>query len=142
MGKINWLAIVVSVVAGSIIGFLWYGLFFMDVWAAGNSLTFEGDKIFKNGAEIPANSSAMAFNTLSMVVYAFFLHWLINKTGDKTWKSGTLLGLVIGLVNWVAIFVSNNFSHADGSLTLIDGSYALVLWTVMAGIIGGWRKDV
>ena len=46
MGKINWLAIVVSVVAGSIIGFLWYGLFFMDVWAAGNSLTFEGDKIF------------------------------------------------------------------------------------------------
>ncbi|MFT5997611.1 MAG: hypothetical protein ACI81P_000056 [Neolewinella sp.] len=30
LSKINWLAVLVSAIAGIFIGFLWYGLFFMD----------------------------------------------------------------------------------------------------------------
>lgn len=141
MGKINWIAVVAATVAGSVIGFLWYGLFFMDQWASANNLVIEGDKIIKNGVEVPPNNLSMVFNTLSMVVYALFLTWLINKTGDKSWVKGATLGFIIGVINWIGIYINNSFAMADGSLSLVDGSYSLVLWTVMAAIIGGLRKD-
>jgi hypothetical protein len=141
MGKINWLAIIAAVVAGSLIGFLWYGALFMDKWALANNLVVEGEKVIKNGVEVPANNLSMLWNSLSMVVYALFMNWLINKTGDKTWQKGATLGAIIGAVNWIGHYVNNSFAHIDGSLALIDGSYAFVLWTVMGAIIGGWRKD-
>jgi len=39
--KINWLAILASAVAGMALGFLFYGVLFLDIWAAGNGLTLD-----------------------------------------------------------------------------------------------------
>ena len=141
MSKINWIAIIIATIAGSLVGLLWYGFLFNSAWAGAHNLVMEGDKIIKNGIEIPANNFSMVFNALSMVIYALFLTYLTNKTGDKTWMSGARLGFIIGIVNWIAIYVNNSFSFTDNILSLIDGSYALVLWTVLAAIVGGMRKE-
>ncbi|MEL7161475.1 MAG: DUF1761 family protein, partial [Bacteroidota bacterium] len=41
--KTNWIAVIVAAVAGMFIGFLWYGLFFMDAWGEAVGLTSEDD---------------------------------------------------------------------------------------------------
>ncbi len=96
--KTNWLAIVVAVVAGMAIGFLWYGALFNEQWMAGNGFTMEGEKMFKNGVEIPMSSTPMIFNTIAMVAYALLMNWLLGLAGARTWMDGAKVGAVIGLI--------------------------------------------
>lgn len=140
MRNTNWLAIAAAVVAGMAIGFLWYGVLFNEQWMAGNSITMDGDKMFKNGIEQITSSMPMIYNTIGMAIYAIFMDWLIYRTQDTTWAKGATLGFILGLVMLVSIFLTNNFSMSPESLTMIDGSYSLVLFTVIGAIIGGWRK--
>ena len=45
-------------------------------------------------------------------------------------------------VKFAAFFdtIGNLFAMNPMSLTTVDGSYALVLFTVMGAILGGWQK--
>jgi hypothetical protein len=139
--KINWLSIISAVVASMAIGFLWYGALFQNQWMAGNGITVEGEKMFKNGTEIHSTYSPMIFNSLAMIVYSLFMNWLIGKTRDNTWMKGGTLGFVLGLILLIGVFINNMFAMSPTSLSMVDGSYALVLWTVIGAIIGGMKKD-
>lgn len=139
--KINWLSIIAAVVAAGAIGFLWYGALFQPQWMAGNGITMEGEKMLKNGVEVPMSNTPMIFNTIASLIYALFMNWLIGKTGDNSWMKGGTLGFVFGLILMIGIFVNNMFASTSTSLSMIDGSYALVLWTVIGAIIGGMKKD-
>ena len=90
--KTNWLAIVLSVVVSMSIGFLWYGVLFQTQWMAGNGITMEGEKLFKNGAEMPMSSMPMMVNTVVMVVYALVMNWLLGKLNVRTWQAGAAIG--------------------------------------------------
>lgn len=140
MRNTNWLAVAAAVVAGMAIGFLWYGALFQNQWMAGNGISMDGDIVFKDGVEQPMSSMPMIVNTLAMIIYAIFMDWLIFKTNDTTWAKGATLGLILGLVMLVGVYVGNLFAMAPMSLSMVDGSYSLVLFTVMGAIIGGWRK--
>lgn len=140
MRNTNWLAIAVSVVAGMAIGFLWYGALFQNQWMEGNGITMDGDTVLKDGIEQVSSSTPMIINTLAMAIYAIFMDWLINKTQDTSWAKGATLGLILGLVMVVSIYVGNLFAMSPISLTMVDGSYSMVLFTVIGAIIGGWRK--
>ncbi|MCB0648373.1 MAG: DUF1761 domain-containing protein [Saprospiraceae bacterium] len=140
MRNTNWLAIAAAVVAGMAIGFLWYGALFQNQWMAGNGISMNGDITLKDGVEQPMSSMPMIANTLAMVIYAIFMDWLIFKTNDTTWAKGATLGLILGLVMLVGVYVGNLFAMAPMSLSMVDGSYSLVLFTAMGAIIGGWRK--
>lgn len=137
--KTNWLAIIVAAVAGMAIGFLWYGVLFQNQWMAGNGITMEGDKAFKNGVEMPMSALPMVANMVAMLVYAYFMSWLAGKTGHTTFSKAATLGGIIGLILLISVFTNNLFS-ADTALTGVDGSYALVLFIVIGTIAGGWRK--
>ncbi|MBV6439236.1 MAG: hypothetical protein EPGJADBJ_00875 [Saprospiraceae bacterium] len=138
--KTNWLAIAASAVGGMIIGFLWYGFLFNKLWMDGNGFTMEGDKMFKNGAEVPMSFAPMIINTLVMAVYALVMDWLLKKMNVSTWQSGATVGAAIGLLMVLGVFVGNMFAMNPMSLTLIDGSYSLVLFTLIGAIVGGWHK--
>ena len=138
--KTNWLAIAASVVVGMLMGFLWYGMLFQNQWMAGNGFTMEGDKMFKNGAEIPMSATPMIVNTIVMLVYALIMNWLLNKMSISTWQSGAMVGGGIGLLMAFGILTGNMFAQNPMSLTMVDGSYSLVLFALMGAIIGGWRK--
>ncbi len=140
MRNTNWLAVAAATVAGMAIGFLWYGALFQDQWMAGNGISMDGDTVLKDGVEQPMSSMPMVINTLAMIIYAIFMDWIIFKTNDTTWAKGATLGLILGLVMVVSVYVGNLFAMAPMSLSMVDGSYALVLFTVMGAIIGGWRK--
>jgi hypothetical protein len=138
--KTNWLAIAVSAVAGMLIGFLWYGMLFQNQWMAGNGFTMEGEKMFKNGAEIPMSATPMIVNVIVMLVYALIMSWLLNKMNVSTWQTGATIGAGIGVLMVLGILTGNMFAQNPMSLTLVDGSYSFVLFVVIGAIVGGWRK--
>jgi hypothetical protein len=138
--KTNWLAIAAAVVVSMIIGFLWYGLLFQNQWMAGNGFTMEGEKMFKDGVEIPMSSTPMIFNTIAMVVYALIMNWLLGRIGANTWMDGAKVGGAIGLMMAVGVYIGNLFAQNPMSLTMVDGSYSLVLFTLIGAIVGGWQK--
>lgn len=140
--KTNWLAIVACVVAGMVLGFLWYGMLFLDTWAAGNGFTMdkEAHKMFRDGVEVSGDNSAMIFNTGAMFIYALILNWLLGRTNSNTRADGATVGAAIGLIGAIGVFISDKFSMSPTSLSMVDGSYVLVLFTVMGAILGGWLK--
>ncbi len=138
--KTDWLAIAVSAVAGMLIEFLWYGMLFQNQWMAGNGFTMEGEKMFKNGAEIPMSATPMIVNVVVMLVYALIMNWLLNKMNVSTWQAGATIGAGIGVLMILGILTGNMFAQNSMSLTLVDGSYSFVLFVVIGAIVGGWRK--
>ncbi len=138
--KTNWLAIAAAAVAGMVIGFLWYGALFNAQWMAGNGITMDGERMLKNGVEVPMSSMPMIVNFLAMAVYAVVMNWLLGKMNISNWASGATVGAGIGLIMLLNVLTGNLFANAPSSLTLVDGSYSLVLFTVIGAIVGGWQK--
>ena len=136
----NWLAIAVAVVASMFLGFMWYGFLFDQQWMAGNGITQEGDKYFKNGAEMPMDPTPMIVNTLAMVVYALAMNWLLRRMNVTTWAGGATAGAVVGGIMLFGIATGHMFAGAASNLILVDGLYSLVLFTLVGAIVGGWQK--
>ncbi len=138
--KTNWLALVVSALVGIALGFVWYGLLFSNQWMAGNGITMDAaGKMMKNGAEMPHSNLPMIVNTVSLLVYAYIMNWLVNKTSSFDLKSGATLGAMIGLIHLFGIYTGNRFAGNPISLSMVDGFYTFLLFTVMGTIIGAWR---
>lgn len=140
--KTNWLAVVASVVSAMMIGFLWYGALFQNPWMTGNGITASEDglKMYKYGAEMDMSPTPMIVNTFFMLVYALIINWLLNKANARNLQSGTLIGLAVGVTHLLNIIVGNLFAANPTSLSMVDGSYSLVLFTLMGAILGGWQK--
>jgi len=140
--KTNWLAIVASVVVSMVIGFLWYGALFQQQWMAGNGITVSEDEtaMFKDGVALDMSMTPMIVNIFFMVVYGLIMNWLINKTNSYGWQSGMMVGLALGVTHTLNVIVGNLFASNPSSLSMVDGSYSLVLFTVMGTIIGAMQK--
>jgi Protein of unknown function (DUF1761) len=143
--KTNWIAVSVAAVGGVIIGMLWYALLFTDTWMAGNGITTEGVgegmKMLKNGVlQSDDSASCMVFNFLAMVAYSLIMNWLLQRANITTLKDGAIFGAVIGVISVIGIFVGNMFAHTAMSLSMVDASYSLALFTFMGGLLGGWQK--
>jgi hypothetical protein len=138
--KTNWIAIIISAIVGMFLGFLWYGYLFQSQWSAANGITLEGGKYMQNGTEIPTSATPMIFNTAAMILYPLLLNWLLGLTRTNTWTEGAKVGGAIGLMMASGITVGNMFANNPISLSVVDGSYSLVLFTLMGTILGGWTK--
>ncbi len=140
--KINWLAIVVSTLAGMLIGFLFYGFLFLDAWqVAVGFATPDNVNFTKHGSPVILDPiTPMIINTLLMVGYGVFMTWLTGKTGRASAAGGATLGAVIGLLIAAASAVGNMFAMEPTMLSIIDGSYHVLLFAVIGAIVGGWRK--
>jgi hypothetical protein len=75
-----------------------------------------------------------------MLVYAAIMNWLLQKMNVSTWATGATVGASIGLLMALGILTGNLFAGSPSSLTMVDGSYSLVLFAVIGAIVGGWRK--
>ena len=140
--RTNWLAVAASAVAGILVGVLWYAFLFTNQWMVGNGITMDSGqtKMFKHGVEVSTDSSAMIFNTVAMVIYAVLMNWLLQRANARTLASGATIGVVIGAMSAIGVYVNNMFSMDSSSLSMIDGSYIFVLFTVMGAILGAWQK--
>ncbi len=138
--KTNWLAILVCVILGMAMGFIWYGALFQNQWMSGNGITMTGDQMFKNGVAMEMSMTPMIFNTVAMIIYALLMNWLVQNTGSTNLMSGLTVGAVIGLLHLLGIITGNMFAGNPMSLSLVDGSYTFALFAVMGAILGAWQK--
>lgn len=140
--KTNWLSIVASVGVSMVIGFLWYGALFQKQWMAGNGITLNEDEttMFKDGITLEMSMTPMIVNILFMIVYALIINWLINKMNSRGWQSGMMVGLAVGITHTLNVIVGNLFASNPSSLSMVDGSYSLVLFTAIGTIMGAMQK--
>lgn len=138
--KTNWKAIAAATVACFLVGFLWYGLLFTDTWMAGNGITMEGDKAFKNGVEMSSNPFPMVFNIIAMLVNTLLVNWFMQRMGVHSLGGGIQVGGVIGFIMALGVVTGNLFAASPNSLSFVDGSYSVVIFTAIGAILGGWPQ--
>lgn len=128
---VNWIAILVSVVANMVIGAVWYGVF-ANPWMEG---------IGKTRADIEASQDWRPYGVaiLNSFLMAFVLANVIAWSG----ATGLVGGLVTGLIMWLGFTgfaMASNHAFEGRSLTLwlINSGTYLVGLMVMGAILGVW----
>jgi len=74
---INWVAVVIAVVLLEGLGFVWYGILFVDAWTE----AMRAAGMPPNNSDVAVMQSIGAVNTLVIVVG---LSWLTNRLGATT----------------------------------------------------------
>lgn len=129
--NLNWLAVLVAAIVHMVIGSLWYGPIFGNVWmkAVGKTRETLGNPV------VPMITS-MVMNVLMTIGCAIIL----NNIAGLTLGTGILIGLIIGLLFVTAAsFTSNAFDGANKMLPVLFGGYQTVAMTLVALILTLWR---
>jgi len=124
--------ILLAAVAFFMIGWLWYGVLFMEKWMALEGMSADGSD--------PAGST-MAIGFLISLLQALGVAGMMSAFG----KSGIGSGLKAGLLAWLFFAVplmAYRWNYADGPAELfhIDIAHLLVGYLVMGLIYGVLRK--
>ena len=133
LGSLNWIAIVVCVVASVVIGFTWYHpAVFFKAWRKGIGKS-EGDQ---------TNPSPVLylFTILAAFVEAVSLAFLTKTMGSTTLAAGAGAGFMLWL-GFVAPtnLVNNLFAGRGWKVWLIEAGDHLVYLLVAGAILGTWH---
>ena len=130
----HWLPFVIAVLLPMIVGSLWYGPLFGKIWMGMIDLTEEKIKETLN----PAKSYGGSFIGSILTTYVFSL--LITHM-----DMGTLWGgLTVGFAAWVGFSLpmgwqSVAWEDKGYGLFVLNQAYNLIVFLLMAGLIGVWR---
>lgn len=136
-GRINHLAVVVTVVLQQVIGFAWYHSRALgDVWMAGLGITPE---------QMKPTASSFAIAILAAFLFAYAVAWLIQRTRAEGWFGGLRIGLVLAFaVAGSAIATHYAFFAAAGALqpmvAAVDIGHDLLAGAITGILLGAWRK--
>jgi len=128
---VNWLAIIIAVIANMVIGFLWYG-----TWAFGKSWMKLSGHVMGEG--FPAGPGPLyAMTAVAALVQAITMAWFIAQTGANSGAAGALIGLYVGL-GFIAsaMFAEVLFAGRHPRLYAITAGYSVVAAIVQGMIIG------
>ncbi|MFK4998870.1 DUF1761 domain-containing protein [Bacillus sp. N9] len=128
--QVSILAIVLAVIANTIIGALWYSpILFANVWL--KSLGKTEDELNKSSANI-----GYALTMAAAVISAIVLSLFISMMNNITIGGGALIGLLAGLGIASAREISPTFFEGRNmTLFFISASYHIVSLTIMGMII-------
>lgn len=131
----EFLPIILSVVASMIIGFVWYGPLFGNQWMKLVNLTKKDIEDSKD--KMPLTYAGMAVISLiqAVVLYQFIISQNIV---------GVMGGVLIGFFVWFGFVATVNFSTVLFSkkpfeLFAIESGYQLVYLLIAGALIGAWR---
>lgn len=130
---VNWLAVVVAVVASQVLGFLWYGPLFGKAWMAASGKTRE--EMGGGGA-----GAAYAVGMVSALVSAVALALILNLVADPEVAEGLVAGALVG-VGFAATstVTAGAFQETSTTVTWLYVGYQVVMFLLMGAILGGWR---
>jgi len=132
MSQLNYWAVLVAAVASFVLGGLWYSpALFYKPWLRAAGL---------NEEQLRHGNMAKIFGVslLLQLVAAFVLALFIGAEADITF--GATAGFMVGAA-WVvtAFGVAYLFERRPLVLLLINGSYNVVVYTLMGAILGAWH---
>ncbi len=132
MFAVNYLAVVVSVIAFMVLGFLWYGPLFGQVWMKQIGIKKED-----------INSSDATKGMIVSLVTGFVGALTMAVFAGLAGISGAIPGLLLGLglsVGLVATTLASSYMYESRSfgLLVINAGYRVPCFTVAGLIIGAW----
>jgi len=127
---VNWLAVLVGVVASNALGFLWYGPLFGKAWLR---------MIGKKQEELQANPSMYVITAVASAITMVALSLIVHAFGAGSFVQG----LIAGVVTWVGIgatatFVYTTFEGPPTNVWMLNAAYQLVIYAVMGGVFAVW----
>ena len=133
LGDINWLAVVVAVVAAQVLGFLWYGPLFGKQWMAAVGRTEEEVRAEGPGAAIVVAVVASLFHAVALAL-------ILTTWDDVDLVSGIGAGLLASIGFAAISVVSNGMFEKRGKLLIgLYAGYLMLSITVMGAINGAWN---
>lgn len=135
---INWVAVIVAIIASQVIGFAWYSeALFGKPWRK-----FSGISNNK-----PSNEQMMKMTGLGILTaffMAFVLSYAVVFAGSYLGERGFTLGLMTGFWNWLGFMFpillgAYVYEKKPMKLVWINGGYWLLTVLVMGVIIAVWK---
>ena len=132
--EINWLGVVLALVAGMIVAFVWYQKgAIANAWEKLTGVTPERSK--------PARARNMIQLLLANAITAVGLAIAIAVTAAATGNESVGMALLVGLIAWLTFSATtllqhNGFELKPAKLTIINVGYQLVLFEAIALVIG------
>lgn len=134
--NINHLAVWASVVALTVLGFLWYEPLFGGPWREMVGLT---------QAQIDANPPGVGVwitNIIATVIPMYVMAWLYGKLGVNSAVQGAGYGFLIAFAFvFLTRMTSDMFAQNPYGLSWIVGGFNTISLLIGGAIIGGWRKN-
>jgi ABC-type Na+ efflux pump permease subunit len=133
---VNWVAVLVTSIAGFLVGGLWYTVLFGRKWS---SLAGFPDDQMRVGAAV-AYGLGFVCTFIMAYVMARFIDYVFKSPEDKTVLNGLLLGLMIW-VGFVATTGLTNdlFGRKPLLRWLIESLHYLVVLLLMGAILAVWQ---
>ena len=137
--SINWLAVVVCVLASMMIGGVWFGpkTFFPIWWKAIGKSENDGPSSTNMGM-------VWGLIVLSSFVQAVFMSLMVNAMGSMTRGGATLgSGAMTGFLLWLGFVAPSSLTNklfADRlKAWVLEAGNHLITFVVMGAILGVWR---
>jgi hypothetical protein len=141
-GSINWWAVVVCVLAGMLIGSIWFSPkgFYPAWWKA----------IGKTDSDVPGDQSmrgmgvVWALVVLSSFVQALFMNLMVNAMGSMSGGATLASGATAGFLLWLGFVAPSSLTNklfADRvKAWYYEAGNHLVTFVVMGAIAGAWPR--
>lgn len=134
--QINPLAVLVCVIVNMVLGAFWYGFLFAKPWMRLMNINPQR-KI--NGAAKKREKIGYAVSTVTSLIMALTLAFVIQFTGLRSLGGGFIVGFVCWLGFCLPTMLPNNiFSEKPYSLAAINIGYPLISMVCMGLILGAW----
>ena len=134
--EINWLALLLAVVANQVVGFVWYGPLFGKKFMAASGMDKWTPE--KQAAEKKKMGLSYFLQFVSSLVTFFVLAGLIVGFGHTTASWGAITAVII----WAGFVVPIKLGEAiwGGNMTLfwLGNGNMLVTFVVAGAILGAW----
>ncbi len=132
MGRINHLAVLVTVVLQQAIGFVWYHYGFGPAWMAGVGITAD---------RMQPTATVFVVAIVAAFLFSYTVAWLLRMTRSDSWFDGFKIGLVLAFaVAGGAIATHYGFLSIRPIVAAIDIGRELVGGAVTGLVLGIWRK--
>ena len=132
LGGINWLAVLVSVVAAQVLGFLWYGPLFGRQWMTAMGTTRE--QVQEEGPGL-----AIIVGVVGSVLNALGIALILTTADTPDVVNGIKVGLLTSIGFAAAAVITNSmFEHRRPMLMWLYAAYLVISITMMGAILGAW----
>lgn len=127
---VNWAGWIAALVVGQVIGIVWYGMLFEQMWTELSGVSTEsGDPMM-----------SMVLGVVNSAVLLLGMSWAFGKMGVSGYMDGAKAGLFLG-VFFALTTVSLGFIYGgvNTGLIPIDFGYMLLIYVVSGALLAGLK---
>lgn len=136
MPDINYIGLLLAIVAGFAVSFLWYGVLFGGLWQKLSGTTQED--VEKDLRKIGLLERQF-LHVIGLVVGGFVLSYFIGRNGNTTSFAGMVTGFLIWVVAAMVLIFGGILSRTSRKeniyVVALDLTHWLVVFMVMAGVL-------